>query len=274
MMSKLQRVVHTTYAVTFAVFSATSVAAQSLPALGQNETDWRYTLGLYAFLPLSTSGTSTVGGRTVPVDLDLGDVLNLLDFAAAGRLEAWKSDWGVIVDASYTSITGDGPFPVPPGSTFSVNVRQKWLGLLAAYRVADGTYGANNQRYTFDIQGGVRYNSLRQTVNLQTPGPGTPPTAGGDEKWWEPVIGARGMWRLNDKWTTIASIELGGFGAGGNDLQIGANIGLDYQPWDNTAITFGYRYYSMDYSTTLASGVMAYDTVQHGPYIGVKFLFN
>lgn len=261
-------------AITLTCLTATSVSAQSLPALGQSDTDWRYTLGLYAFLPVSTTGTSTVAGRTVPVDLDLGDVLDLLDFAAAGRVEAWKGDFGLIFDANYVSITGDGSFPIPPGSTFSVNVRQKWLGLLAAYRVADGTYGATSQRYTFDIQGGVRYNSLRQTINLQTPGPITPPTAGGDESWWEPVIGARGMWRLNDKWTTIASIDLGGFGAGGNDLQIGANFGFDYQPWDNTAITFGYRYYSMDFSTTLASGVMAYDTVQHGPYIGVKFLFN
>ena len=273
-MNSALRFLQTICATTLVWSAATSVSAQSLPALGQSETDWRYTLGLYAFLPISTTGTSTVGGLTVPVDLDLGDVLDLLDFAAAGRVEAWKGDFGLIFDANYVSITGDGPFPIPPGSTFEVNVRQKWLGLLAAYRVADGTYGANNQRYTFDIQGGVRYDSLRQTVSLTTPGPGTLPTVGGDEKWWEPVIGARGMWRLNDRWTTIASIDLGGFGAGGNDLQIGANIGFDYQPWDNTAITFGYRYYSMDYSTTLSSGVMAYDTTQHGPYIGVKFLFN
>lgn len=249
-------------------------SAQSLPAIGQSETEWRHTLGLYAFLPLSTKGTSTVGGRSVPVDLDLSDVLDLLDWALAGRYEMWKGDWGLIFDANYVSIGADGPFPIPPGSTFSVDLRQKWLGLLAAYRVADGTYGANNQRYTFDLQGGARYNSLRQTVSVQTAGPGTPPTIGGDEGWWEPVIGARGMWRVNDEWTTIASIDLGGFGAGGNELQIGANIGFDYQPWDNTAITFGYRYYSMDYSTTLPSGVMAYDTTQHGPYVGVKFLFD
>lgn len=261
-------------AAAFALSAAAPASAQSLPAIGQSDTDWRYTLGISAFLPLSTKGTSTVGGRTVPVDLSLSDVLDLLDFAAAGRFEAWKGDFGLILDTNYVSITGNGPFPIPPGSTFSVNVRQKWLGVLAAYRVGDGTYGANNQRYTLDIQGGARYNSLRQTVNLQTPGPGTPPTAGGDESWWEPVIGARGMWRLNDRWTTIASIDLGGFGAGGNDLQVGVNIGFDYQPWERTSITFGYRYFSMDYSTTQAGGPFAYDTTQHGPYIGVKFLFD
>lgn len=256
-------------AATLACFAAISATAQSMPGRGQSETDWRYSLGLYSFLPISTTGTSTVGGRSVPVDLDLGDVLDLLDFAAAGRFEAWKGDLGLIVDASYVSIGADGNLSGPLGADFSVNVRQKWLAIMAAYRVADGTYGANNQRFTFDIQGGARWNSLRQVVKVSGF-----PTAGGDENWFEPVFGARGMWQLNDRWTTIASIDLGGFGAGGNKLQIGANIGFDFQPWDKTSIIFGYRYFSIDYSTTLSGGVMAYDTVQHGPYIGVKFLFN
>lgn len=250
------------------------VRADALPIPGQSEVGWRFDLSTYAFLPLSTTGSSTVAGRSVPVDLSLSDVLDILDFASAGRLEAWNGDFGVIVDANYMSIGASGPFPIPAGSTFSVNVRQKWFGLLAAYRVANGTYGTRNQRYTFDVQAGARYNSIRQVVNLQTPGPINPPTAGGDESWVEPVIGARGMWRLNDKWTTVAAIDLGGFGVGGNDLQVGANIGFDYRPWKNTSIIFGYRYFSIDYNTTLSGNAFAYDSTQHGPYIGVKFRFH
>ncbi len=257
---------------TLCCFTAATVSAQSMPARGQSETDWRYSLGLFSFLPVSTTGTSTISGRSVPLDLDLSDVLSLLDFALAGKFEAWNDNLGLIVDANYVSIGADGPLPGTPAATFSVNVRQKWLALLVAYRVADGTYGANNQRFTFDVQGGARWNSLRQTLKVTTTG-GALPTAGGDKDWVEAVIGARGMWRLNDKWTTIASIDLGGFGAGGNKLQVGAKLGLDVQPWDNTSIEFGYQYYSMDFSTTLSTGVMAYDTTQHGPYVGVKFFF-
>lgn len=254
--------------------SPPTAQADPLPIPGESEVGWRFALATYAFMPLSTTGSSSIAGRTVPVDLSLSDVLDILDFAAAGRFEAWNGDFGVIVDANYMSIGGDGPFPIPAGSTFSVNVRQKWFGVMAAYRVVDGTYGANNQRFTFDLQGGARYNSIRQLVNLQTPGPINPPSVGGDENWIEPVIGARGMWRLNDKWTTVASIDLGGFGVGGNDLQIGANFGFDYRPWQNTSIIFGYRYFSIDYSTNLSSGLFAYDSTQHGPYIGVKFRFH
>lgn len=254
-----------------ASFPALRATADPLPLPGQTEDGWRYTFGLYSFLPLRTSGTSTVAGTSAPVDLDLRDVLDALDFAAAGKFEAWNGDFGVIVDANYASITSDGPFPFPAGSTVSVNSRQKWFGVMGAYRVANGTYGASNQRYSIDLQAGARYNSLRQTIDITTPGPIVLPTIGGDESWVEPVIGARGMWRLNDKWATVASIDLGGFGAGGNDLQIGANIGFDYRAWEKTSLIFGYRYYSMDYSTTRAGGTFAYDVTQHGPYFGVKF---
>lgn len=254
--------------------SATQVDADPMPLPGQSDADWRFALGLYAFTPTSTTGTSTLSGRSVPVDMDLGDVLDLLDFSAAGRLEAWKGNFGVIVDANYVSIGSDGPFPIPAGATYKFNSRQKWLGVMGAYRVANGTYGASNQPFTIDLQAGARYNHLRQTVSLTTPGPINLPTAGGDESWVEPVVGIRGKWRLNEKWTTIASLELGGFGVGGNDLQIGANLGFDFRPWDRTSITFGYRYFSVDYSKTLSNGLFAYDVTQQGPYVGVIFRFD
>lgn len=266
-----------TTTLTFAavlLVSASQTSAQSLPAPGQSEDDWRHGASVYLFTPLSTQGTSTVADQSVDLDLSLSDVLEVLDFAAAGRYEAWKGDFGIILDANYVGIEADQTLPGPLGADANVDVRQKWFGVMAAYRVADGTYGAKGERYTIDVHGGARYNSIRQEIKTTTPGPGSPPVLGGDESWIEPVIGGRGMWRLNDKWTSVASLELGGFGVGGNDLQIGANIGFDYQPWENTAITVGYRYFSVDYSDTLESGKFAYDVTQHGPYVGVKFFFD
>ncbi|WP_171236650.1 hypothetical protein [Ruegeria sp. HKCCA6837] len=260
--------------ITLTCLLASAASAQSLPPPGQDDEGWRHTLGFYLFTPLRTTGTSTVAGVSADLDLDLGDVLEVLDFAAAGRYESWNGDFGIIVDANYVGIEEDATLPGPIGASVNVDVRQKWFGILGAYRIADGTYGAANQRYTIDLQGGIRYNSIRQEIDITTPGPTTPPVLGGDPGWVEPVIGARGMWRLNDRWTAITSLDLGGFGAGGNDLQIGANIGFDYQPWDRTAITFGYRYFSVDFSDTLSTGAFAYDVTQHGPYFGLKVFFN
>ncbi|MFK7870876.1 MAG: outer membrane protein [Roseobacter sp.] len=254
--------------------SASQTSAQSLPALGQGDDDWRQSVSVFLFAPLAVQGTSTVAGQSAEIDLGLSDVLDLLEFVAIGRYEAWNGDFGVIVDANYVGLEADATLAGPLGSKVNVDFRQRWLGVMAGYRLANGTYGARGERYTFDLQGGARYNSIRQQINITTPGPGNLPVLGGDESWIEPVIAARGMWRLNDKWTTIASLELGGFGAGGNDLQIGANVGFDYQPWENAAITVGYRYFSVDYSDTLTSGTFAYDASQHGPYVGFKYYFD
>ena len=247
--------------------------AEAISLTGQNEVEWRHDLMIYAFLPARTTGISTIAGTSVPLNLDLSDALNLLDFAAAGHYEAWKGNLGFIIDANYMSLKADAGLPSTPGATVEADVRQKWLGLLAAYKVADGEYGKDNRRYAVDLQAGVRYNSLRQEIKITTAGGTNLPTLGGDEGWWEPVIGARGTWVLNDKWAAIASFDLGGFGAGGNDLQVGVNAGLNWQAWDNTSIVFGYRYFSIDYSTVLATGPFAYDVDQHGPFVGVKFRF-
>ncbi|MEO9573573.1 MULTISPECIES: hypothetical protein [Pseudomonadota] len=261
-----------TSATAFVALTCGSVMAEPISLSGQGESDWRYTTSFYAFLPARTSGDSTIAGSTVPLDLDLKDALDLLDWAAAGRFEAWKGDWGVILDANYVALDADGTLPSPGGGTFAADIRQKWFAILAGYKVSEGTLG-NGGRYAFDIQGGARYNSLRQEITLSPAVGPTPPVLGGDEGWWEPVIGARGMWQINDRWTTIASVDVGGFGAGGNDLQIGANVGFDWRAWDKTSIFFGYRYYSMDYSDTLPTGAFAYDVSQHGPVIGVKMRF-
>lgn len=244
--------------------------AEEMPLAGQSETEWRHSLVFYAFLPARTSGTSTIAGTSVPLDLDLGDALDLLDFALAGRYEAWRGDWGFILDANYVALEANGALPTPGGATFNADIRQKWLGLLASYKIVD-TVGDNGQRYAFDLQFGARYNKLRQEVTISAPAP--IPVLGGDVGWWEPVVGARGTWELNDQWTAVASLDLGGFGAGGNDLQVGANVGVDWRPWENTSLFFGWRYYSIDYSTKLSTGPFAYDVSQHGPVLGVKFRF-
>ncbi|PCH72690.1 MAG: hypothetical protein COC12_05775 [Rhodobacteraceae bacterium] len=269
----IARILSAALGLGLATLPMTQASADPLPLPGQSEDGWRYNLTLTGFLPTSTTGTSTVNGNAAPFDLSLSDVLNLLDFAAAGRVEAWNGNLGVIVDASYTSISANGTGPVL-GTLYGVNNRQKWFSVMGAYRVAYGTNAGNGQPYSIDLQAGARYNSIRQVVTIQPPFPAVGISAGGDESWIEPVIGARGMWRLNDRWTTVASLELGGFGVGGNDLQVAAAVGFDYRPWERTSLSFGYRYFSVDYSTTQPGGLFAYDTVQHGPYIGLKIDLN
>lgn len=238
-------------------------------ALSYSE-DWRFELTGYLFAPASTTGSTTVAGQTVPLDLNLKDALELLDFAISGRFEAWRGNLGFIADMNYLALEANAQ-PAPP-ITADVNVKQAWLGFLAAYRVASGTTASGNP-YSIDVQAGARYNSLEQTVAI-TGGPGSGTTLGGTETWWEPVIGIRGLWKINDRWSAVAAADASGFGAGGNDLAWSATLGAAYKIGKNGSLKFGLRHYSIDYSTVRSDGPFAYKVKQTGPYIGYTYTFN
>ncbi|MDJ0992268.1 MAG: hypothetical protein QNI90_01725 [Dinoroseobacter sp.] len=254
-------------AATAAVFIPQVLSADT--AVLRSGEDWSRDLTFYFYLPTSTEGTSTVAGNSVPVDLDLSDALDLLDFAISGRFEAWRGDFGFVADANYLSLeaSGSGPFGAV---TADVDVEQYWLGLLGAYRAAKGRR-ANGSRYSVDLQAGVRYNNLKQTVDLDGPGPGL--SIGGTETWWEPVIGARYVTELNERWSTAFAVDAGGFGVNGSDLQWSATWGFNYALQNAGSIKLGIRYYSIDFSTTRSDGEFGYDVEQFGPFFGYTFEF-
>ena len=231
---------------------------------------WKFDLSGYLFAPASTTGSSTIAGQTVPLDLSLSDALDLVDLAFSGRFEAWRGDLGLIVDMNYLGLEVNAQ-PAPP-ITANVDIKQAWLGLLAAYRVASGTT-ANGGSYSVDVQGGARYNSLKQTVDI-VGGPGSGTSLGGTETWWEPVVGVRAIWKINDRWNGFAAADAGGFGAGGNDLAWSATAGAGYKVGKNGALKFGLRYYSIDFSTERSDGKFSYDVDQVGPFIGYTYTFN
>ncbi len=51
------------------------------------DSEWRVDFSPYIFLPASVTGDSTIAGQTASLDLDNGDLLDLLSFAISGRLE-------------------------------------------------------------------------------------------------------------------------------------------------------------------------------------------
>jgi hypothetical protein len=59
--------------------------ADPLGPSGASAEEWRFTVSPYLFLPVSTTGTSTVAGGSVDLDLGLKDILKSLDFAVSGR---------------------------------------------------------------------------------------------------------------------------------------------------------------------------------------------
>ncbi|WP_085806912.1 hypothetical protein [Roseovarius albus] len=228
--------------------------------------DRQYELAGYLFLPTSTTGTSTIDGIEADIDLSLSDALDLLDVAASFRAESWKGDWGLIFDANYLSLEANEN--LSRGGSVDGDVEQYWLAFLGTYRVSRGTL-SGGQPYSIDVQAGVRYNSLKQKINIS--GPGT--SLGGTETWWEPVIGARYAWKINEKWSGAVLADAGGFGVNDSDLQWSTTLSFDYSFDGARSLKLGVRYYSIDFSTNRPGGEFAYDASQVGPFIGYSYSF-
>ena len=267
------------------VAAAAALALAAGPALAQTfeiedgpADEWRFTLQPYLFLPVGTTGTSTVAGTSVDLDLDLGDVLDLLQGALSLRAEAWRGDWGIIADGYYVYLEASAGASGPLGGRLDLTseTRQAWGSLLGAYRLADGTLGADGRRYAVDVSAGLRLNSVKQEIDIRVdaPGPGLANASlGGTETWVEPMIGLRGAVQLSERWTAGARLELGGFGVAGDDLQYTAVLGMDWRAWEKTSLLFGYQFYGIDFSRSRSDGAFAYDVDQHGLYAGVAFRF-
>ncbi len=256
--------------------TVTTTTAWAEPVTLRFSDEWKTQGTVYLFSPISTVGTSTVAGTSADVEMDLQDALELLDFSLSGRVESWRGDFGLILDANYFGISGEntttvGTGPLGRDLDAEVTVAQSWIGFLAGYRVASGT-SATGKAYSFDVQGGVRYNSLTQDVDVS--GPVRDVSLGGTKDWWEPVIAARGTWEIDEDWTVAAMVDAGGFGAGGNDLSWSATLGFDWSFSEQTSMVFGYRYYSIDFEDDASDGTFGYDFEQHGPFIGLTYAFN
>ncbi|WP_298849094.1 hypothetical protein [uncultured Ruegeria sp.] len=246
-----------------------TASAQSLARSEDDEGAWRHSITPYLFLPLSTTGTSTIDGSSVELDLSLSEVLDVLQGAASVRYEGWNGDFGIISELYYVKLGGGGALPVG-GASADVDVRQTFFNVQGAYRFAKGV-NASGRRYAADAAIGVKWNRLKQEINIAGPGPGM--TLGGTEEWIEPMIALRYVTEINDTWSFASRAELSGFGVNGDDLQYVVLAGFDWKGWENTSLRFGYQFYGIDYSNDRPSGEFAYDMDQNGIYAAVAFHF-
>jgi opacity protein-like surface antigen len=244
---------------------------------------WTFELGGYAFIPLSVEGSSTVDGGTVNLDLGPEEVFDLFEFAISGRFEAWRardagdgSGFGLIMDGQYVNLGLKNSSIGPASSgTVDADIRQGIVDVLAGYRFPSIAVGATTgQRVEIDASAGIRYNFLRQKINV-TPGLPAPFTAnlGGDRHWVSPVVGARANWIINDTWNALLRGDMSGFGVAGERFSWSLTGLAGYKVTEKATLRLGYRVYDMDYSDGSGANEFAFDATQHGPFAGFSYKF-
>lgn len=229
--------------------------------------EWKYQLEPYVMIT-SIKGNASVGRITgAEVDVDFDTILDNLESAAMLHFEAHHdSGWGMAFDYGYMDL--GGKVRNVNGSSVNLEVHQGVLELHAIYR-------KNIDNGYLDYFAGVRWwdNDLALEVNITAL-----PSDGFNRKvksdWIDPVVGVRWLKNINKELTFLAQIDVGGFGIE-SDFTSSVQTGIHYKISNLLTLNIKYKATWVDF-TEGEKGMpnyFQYDTVTHGPVIGLVFNF-
>lgn len=246
--------------VSFVVSPLISLMA-ALPAYAD---DWEVFIEPY-IMGTSIKGDSGFGRVDgVPVDISFSDILETLDAAAMIHGEAvHRSGWGVIVDYGFMTLKDD--ITGERGGIVSAKLKQGVLQIEGLYRqqVNNGTidYSLGLRHWKNDISLVLSPAEFSQDLNPKL-----------DEEWVDIFVGARWLHRVNQQWTSMLRIDLGGLDA---DFTSTTQIGAIYSFNKHMKLDIQYRATWVDYQSGERGEqeYFAYDTVTHGPIVGFIYQF-
>lgn len=239
---------------------------------------WQFQAAVYAYLP-SIGGSSKFpvdsGGSSISVGTD--QILDALNFAFMGALEANNGQWGVLTDVLYLDVDGSksrsrdftvSGISIPAGTSADLKLRLKgtvWT-LAGEYRVV------TQPEFTLDLLAGTRLFNMKQTLAWAfqgTIGPITGPQRAGSKKIdasaWDAIVGAKGRYEFgqNRAWSLPFYVDVG---TGQSDLTWQASVGLAYRfSWGSAYGAWRY----LDYKLKSNKAIESIDF--NGPMLGVAF---
>lgn len=244
------------------VFFCTALTPCTVIAAGT----WDFSIEPY-LLAASIEGDASVGRAAgAEVDLDAGDIFENLKAGGMIHFEMYSpEDMGLMLDYGYMRLGADKVNAL--GGILDAKVRQSIFELFGAKRFEmQGGY--------FSIYGGIRHwnNDVRIFVDPAILAGSA--TAEIDEDWTDPVVGIRLMKELGLDWRLVLRGDVGGFGVS-SDFSSLLSAAIYYSFNELVSLDIQYKALWVDYEdgTRGTPGYFAYDTVTHGPVIGVIFEF-
>jgi hypothetical protein len=270
--------------------SAEGSSAPSLVDRADPRSEFHVSLTPYFWLT-SFSGNIEAEGIEVDIDKSVIDLLNGTDklFGLMGALDLDYKRFVFQINAAWGTVEGSEEKAIFHNGTLDadVTVEGAFMELFGGYRLVDTPLGKESEdqdRFKLDAYGGVRRTAinvdmtLHATASITLPG-GQVLSAGRSEEisqsgdWFEPFVGLRGIFDLDDHWMIQIRGDVGGFGFEGSEFAWQAAAVLGYRwhfdNWD-FAVVGGYRALSQDYS----SGDFSWDVVTHGPLLGMSFAWS
>jgi hypothetical protein len=230
--------------------------------------DWSYEIEPYVLFS-SIEGDASIG-RAVGADVDVNfdTILDNLDAGGMLHFEAHhNSGWGYVLDYGFMDLGSD--VSGPRGGVVDASVRQGVFKALAVRR-----YQLSDSRLDYTV-GVARWwdNDIDVTVDLAVL-PGTLDLEV-EEDWVDLVLGVRWLNNLNQDWKFLLQGDLGGFGQE-SGFTTSMQVGALYQLNDEWVLDLKYKATWVDYENEESKGqpgYFAYDTVTHGPLVGIIYKF-
>jgi hypothetical protein len=270
------KIMNTTSLLTLALVGALPLTAQAQGA----PDSWRWSTTIYAWVPAIGGSTSFPATGTGPsIDVSSGDVLDALNMAFMGSLEARKGKWGVWTDLVYADFGADksatrdftvGGQEIPVGVEANLGLDvTSWIWSLAGlYNLAEKPEGIA------DLVFGTRLLDMDQTLRWSISGtvPGLPTavqsgTANVGLSNWDAFVGVKGRINLGSdrKWFMPYYLDVG---TGESKFTWQAVAGIGYQfGWGS--VIAAWRYLDYDFK----SGQAVQSLNLNGGALGVQFSF-
>jgi hypothetical protein len=245
------------FAVGYFHYSVTSARAD----------DWEFVVAPYGQLP-TISGDASLGRvEDAEVDVSIGDILDKLELAGMLQVEAHHRS-GVGFSLNYAFMKLEDTLSGPAGFTkFDGDIFQGTLEGYLSYRLV-----SEEKNSTIDFYGGARW--WDTDIELSADNALGEVSVEKDPSWVDPVIGIRFIPTISDQWRVLLQGDVGGFDVS-SDSSYNLMGGVLWDAGQTFSVALLYRALWVDYSEGEAGNTdrFVYDTVTHGPLLGVVFRF-
>ena len=200
--------------------------------------DWQYAGTIY----LWGAGINAETARGSTVDIDFSTLVNNLNMAAMGAIEARRREWSLVADVIYLNVGGNDQgtvsVPIAPGSPVDIDVdadvkARAWiLNLHGAYNLL------TTEQASLDVLAGARYLEMKIDFGVDlsaAPGQITVRRSVSDNVW-DGVVGVKGRVNLGDRWYLPYYADVG---TGQSDLtwQVFAGVAYSFD-WGEMALVY------------------------------------
>ena len=243
------------------IVTALVAASFSQPCLAQDTPEgWQVSFTPYVWLA-GIKGQVGVGGFVTDVDLSFGDILENLDMALMGTLEARHGRWAGALDMVYVStlVEQDVTSPTPATVDLDAGPDHRSNPRLG-YAVLERPWGGSRC-----ARGVPLLARERRSRSLGERRPERP-RGNASQDWVDGTVGGRIRYRAGEKWRLYGKLD---FGAGGSKFTWQALGGAAYDLGRCCALTAAYRHLDVDYD----SDGFLFDTYLTGPALGVELRF-